>query len=498
MAAGFSVKDALNKNSKAGIDESPKARFRTKDISIFKMYRNDMNFYSVEQIEELAGDILMYGLKQNLELVYAPCEKGEYRIVAGERRWEALKFLVSKGYKEFEIATSKLTAPQDDDEEQVEIIIANAYRVKTITDMIEEETRLKASLERMKAAGKKIKGYDLQSGRLRDVIASMLHLSKTKVAQIEAVNNNLIPEWKEELKSERLTFSAAYELSGMSEDEQREALGKFMESGELTHKTIKDMKEAKAAGADMAAEPQVSESDTGENEEAAGFGGMNPPEEHPAAGEEYQTPHPEGITSLCYSCTEYETCNVKTGTCTKCDQYKNRAEAYKTDEQRYSEEQDAIDRETAKKLREKAQEEKMQNLPSDSQQSGQKVHQIRLGATFFDDVCSGKKSFELRKNDRGYKQGDILEMLEFADGKNTGRMVRVLVTYLLEDYTGLEDGYCIMATTLLNESGEPLDRADLKQICANIEANGDGYIEGGDEYIMIDKAVEMVKNGGID
>lgn len=498
MAAGFSVKDALNKNSKAGIDESPKARFRTKDISIFKMYRNDMNFYSVEQIEELAGDILMYGLKQNLELVYAPCEKGEYRIVAGERRWEALKLLVSKGYKEFEIATSKLTAPQDDDEEQVEIIIANAYRTKTVTDMIEEETRLKASLERMKAAGKKIKGYDLQSGRLRDVIASMLHLSKTKVAQIEAVNNNLIPEWKEELKSERLTFSAAYELSGMSEDEQREALGKFMESGELTHKTIKDMKEAKAAGAEKAAEPQASESDTAENEEAAGFGGMNPPEEHPAAGDDYQTPHPEGITSLCYSCTEYETCNVKTGTCTKCDQYKNRAEAYKTDEQRYSEEQDAIDRETAKKLREMAQEEKMQNLPSDSQQSGQKVHQIRLGATFFDDVCSGKKSFELRKNDRGYKQGDILEMLEFADGKNTGRMVRVLVTYLLEDYTGLEDGYCIMATTLLNENGEPLDRADLKQICANIEANGDGYIEGGDEYIMIDKAVEMVKSGGID
>lgn len=516
MAAGFSVKDALNKNSKAGIDESPKARFRTKDISIFKMYRNDMNFYSVEQIEELAGDILMYGLKQNLELVYAPCEKGEYRIVAGERRWEALKFLVSKGYKEFEIATSKLTTPQDDDEEQVEIIIANAYRVKTITDMIEEETRLKASLERMKAAGKKIKGYDLQSGRLRDVIASMLHMSKTKVAQIEAVNNNLIPEWKEELKSERLTFSAAYELSGMSVDEQREALGKFMESGELTHKDIKDMKEAKAAEAEKAqvegqinlddmqqsgedaAGQQVSESDTGENEEAAGFGGMNPPENDPAPGEEYQTPHPEGITSLCYSCTEYETCNVKTGACTKCDQYKNRAEAYKTDEQRYSEEQDAIDRETAKKLREKAQEEKMQNLPSDSQEAGQKVHQIRLGATFFDDVCSGKKSFELRKNDRGYKQGDILEMLEFADGKNTGRMVRVLVTYLLEDYTGLEDGYCIMATSLLNESGEPLDRADLKQICANIGANGDGYIEGGDEYIMIDKAVNMVKDRGVE
>ena len=437
MAAGFSVKDALNKNSKAGIDESPRARFRTKDISIFKMYRNDMNFYSVEQIEELAGDILMYGLKQNLELVYAPCDKGEYRIVAGERRWEALKYLVSKGYKEFELATSKLTTPQDNDEEQVEIIIANAYRTKTTSDMIEEETRLKASLESMKAAGKKIKGYDLQSGRLRDVISSMLHVSKTKIAQIEAVNNNLIPEWKEELKGERLTFSAAYELSGMTADEQREALGKFTETGELTHKDVKDMKAEKAAG------QQVSESDT-ETET-----GMNPPEVR--AGDDYETPHPEGITSICYSCTEYETCNVKTGTCTSCDQYKNRTEAYKTDEQRYSEEQDAIDRETKKKLREMEQEEKMQSLPSDTQETGQKVHQIRLAKPYFDDVANGIKTFELRKNDRGYKKGDILEMMEFADGKNTGRMVKVLVTYILEDYTGIEDGYCIMATKLMKD-----------------------------------------------
>ena len=436
MATGFSVMDALNKNSKAGVDESPRARFRTKDISIFKMYRNTMNFYSVKDIEELAGDILLSGLKQNLELVYAPCEKGEYRIVAGERRWEALKYLVSKGYKDFELATSKLTTPQDDDEEQVEIIIANAYRTKTISDMIEEETRLKASLERMKAAGKKIKGYDLQSGRLRDVISSMLHMSKTKIAQIEAVNNNLIPEWREELKKERLTFSAAYELSGMTEDEQREALGKFAETGELTHKEVKDMKEAKATG------QQVSESDTAENS-------MNPPEVR--AGDDYETPHPEGITSICYSCTEYETCNVKTGTCTSCDQYNNRAEAYKTDEQRYSEEQDAIDRETKKKLREMEQEEKMQSLPSDTQETGQKVHQIRLAKPYFDDVANGIKTFELRKNDRGYKKGDILEMMEFADGKNTGRMVKVLVTYILEDYTGIEDGYCIMATKLMKD-----------------------------------------------
>ena len=441
MAAGFSVKDALNKNSKAGIDESPRARFRTKDISIFKMYRNDMNFYSIEQIEELAGDILMYGLKQNLELVYAPCKKGEYRIVAGERRWEALKYLVSKGYKEFEIATSKLTTPQDDDEEQVEIIIANAYRVKTVSDMIEEETRLKASLERMKAAGKKVKGYDLQSGRLREVISSMLHMSKTKVAQIEAVNNNLIPEWKEELKGERLTFSAAYELSGMSEDEQREALGKFMESGELTHKTIKDMKEAKAVGADMAAGQQVSESDTAGQQDTEI--GMNPPEENPGAGEDYQTPHPEGITSICYSCTEYETCDVKSGTCTKCDQYKNRAEAYKTDEQRYSEEQDRIDKETAKKLREMEDDKKMQNLPSDE---SEKKKFIRMPVDGFERVANGEQQYIITKND-GFEKGQEITIGEFAEGKATGRTLEMFISYMDDDKSSsaLEDGYCVLS-----------------------------------------------------
>lgn len=473
MATGFSVIDVLNKNSKVGVDDqSPRARFRTKDISIFKMYRNDMNFYSIEDIEELAGEIMAFGLKQNLEVVYAPCEKGEYRIVAGERRWEALKLLVSKGHKEFEVTTTKLTAPQNDDEEQIEIIIANAYREKSIMDMIEEERRLKESLERLKAAGKKIKGYDLTTGRLREVIANMLKISKTKVAQIESVNNNLIPEFREEMKQERLTFSAAYELSGMTADEQREILGKYMELGELSYKDIKNIKEIKAAereaaqidgqlslidageqGDEEGNKIQVSDSDTNDSEDNENggikeFTGMNPPEED-KPGDDYSTPHPEGITSICYSCTEYETCNVKTGTCTSCDQYKNRGEENKTAEQRYSEEQDRIDKETAKKVREKEEEKKTESMenPDNSKQT----HQIRIAATFYEDVASGRKSFELRKNDRNYKDGDILEMMEFKEGKNTGREIKAIVTYLLEDYTGIEEGYCIMGIKVLDE-----------------------------------------------
>lgn len=447
MANSFTVMDMLNQNTKAGIDDSPKARFRTKDISIFKMYRNEMNFYKVADIEELAGDILMHGLKQNLELVYKPCKEGEYRIVSGERRWEALKSLAAKGYKEFEVATCKLTSPQDDDEEQVEIISANAYRTKRIADILEEEQRLKASLERMRAAGRQVKGYDLNSGRLRDVVASMMGVSRTKVAQIESVNNNLILEFKEELNKERLTFSAAYELSGMPEEKQRETYDSYQVAGGITHKAVKDMKKEKYEVAEA-----VSESDTKEyvpDEERHQSSAMQVPECRP--GDDYEDPHPESITSLCYSCKRYSECNVKTGTCKKCDQYINKAEAEKTEEQRYSEEQDRIDRETRKKLREMEDEEKMKHLPSDMQKRGKKLHQVKIASQFFMDVCIGRKTFELRKNDRDYEVGDLLEMFEYKDGKCTERAVRAWISYILENYKGLEDGYCILGINVTSE-----------------------------------------------
>lgn len=248
MATGFSVMDALNKNSKAGMDETtPKARFRTKDISVFKIYSNSENFYPQDGIEEKAGEILALGLLENLAVKYEPCELGEYKLISGERRWRALKLLCDKGYKEFEMVTCQIRTPANEHEEKIELIIANSNRVKSMSTLIREEQELKTELQFMKDNKIELRGYDLQSGRLRDVISDILKTSKTRIAQMEAVSNNLIPEFMEELNNERLTFSAAYELQSMSTEEQRAALETYMETGELSYKTIKDMKEQKEA-----------------------------------------------------------------------------------------------------------------------------------------------------------------------------------------------------------------------------------------------------------
>lgn len=435
MAAGWSVMDAINRNSKAAAEDRPKARFRTRDISVKKMYSNDKNFYSMEDIEELADLILAVGLIENMAVTYDPCEKGEYRIIAGERRWRALNVLLERGFAEFEVATCQILTPAEEHEETVQIIVANAYRTKNIKDQLEEAQKLKESLQYMKEHGLTLQGVKLDGKKIRDVVANIMKLSGTKVAQIDGINSNLIPEFVEQLKEGKLTFSAAYELSGMPKEDQEEML-KAHEEGESP--TWKEVREAKQAETEA-----VSESDTipgkmeyPEDEEESGQ------EEEPEQEEEWQQAHPESITSLCYSCQRYADCNVKTGTCEHCDQYINKAEAEKTDEQRYDEEQAAIDRETARKLREQEQEEKMNNLPSDSEE---KKEYIRLSQDTFEDVIAGRRPYLILKNDK-IRTGMIVSALEFTQGRATGRELALEIICMDDAGTSsaLEDGYCVV------------------------------------------------------
>lgn len=258
----WNAMDALNRNTQAAVtDERPKARFRVRDINIKKMYSNDANFYSMQDVEQLAQKIYAVGLLENLTVVHDPCDRGEYRIIAGERRWKALNLLVERGYKEFEIASCQVKTPVEEHEEMVQLIVANAYRNKTVKDILEEEQKLKETLQYMKKNKIPLQGYQLDSGRLRDVISDMLNLPATKIAQIESINKRLLPEFTEELKNGDLTFSAAYELSGLQEESQKVLLNQYKENG-LTFKEVKEVKrqqEEKAAAEQITGQMTINE-----------------------------------------------------------------------------------------------------------------------------------------------------------------------------------------------------------------------------------------------
>lgn len=80
------------------------------------------------------------------------------------------------------------------------------------------------------------------------------------------------------------------------------------------------------------------------------------------------------------------------------------------------------------------------------------IHQLKCEAKYFEEICSGQKTFEVRKNDRNFHVGDYLALNELisqpCDGedekKETGRSTLVHVHYLIDDPRYVKEGYVIM------------------------------------------------------
>ena len=71
------------------------------------------------------------------------------------------------------------------------------------------------------------------------------------------------------------------------------------------------------------------------------------------------------------------------------------------------------------------------------------THRLKILSEFYKPLIHGIKMFELRKNDRGFKVGDYLELSEITT-ITTGRVSRFKIVYILENFPGLEKGYCIL------------------------------------------------------
>lgn len=57
----------------------------------------------------------------------------------------------------------------------------------------------------------------------------------------------------------------------------------------------------------------------------------------------------------------------------------------------------------------------MGKLPSE-RGTEHKRHEVKIAASYYDDVASGKKRFELRKNDRGIKRATALRCWNLKTG----------------------------------------------------------------------------------
>lgn len=79
------------------------------------------------------------------------------------------------------------------------------------------------------------------------------------------------------------------------------------------------------------------------------------------------------------------------------------------------------------------------------------VHELKTWPESFQAISFGEKTFEIRKNDRDYKRGDILLLREWSQQHGySGQTIRARVTYLAHGTWGLPHDLCVMALGVYN------------------------------------------------
>lgn len=220
--AKFSLNDILNSQSLS----QKKPIFEIKHIPILKIRPSADNIYGMREIEELAANIEMLGLMHNLDVRDAD-ENGMYEIISGERRYQACKLLYESGNRDFEMIPCKVeSAAESKTISELKLLYANAA-ARELTDY--EKTYQAGRIRELLAQMKK-DGYEFR-GRMREIVAEMLHVSPAQVGRMEKIHKNLSPEFQEEYKAGKIGITQAYELSGQTKEQQAETFHDYRKEG---------------------------------------------------------------------------------------------------------------------------------------------------------------------------------------------------------------------------------------------------------------------------
>lgn len=77
------------------------------------------------------------------------------------------------------------------------------------------------------------------------------------------------------------------------------------------------------------------------------------------------------------------------------------------------------------------------------------THELKTWQSYFHSIADGRKTFELRRDDRDFRVGDRLWLreTEYATGVYTGRESHRVITHILrcEPDLGLMDGFAILS-----------------------------------------------------
>lgn len=192
-----------------GVSELGTGRQQIEYIRLDLIDEDPNNFYQLSGIEELAANIELCGLQQPIRVRPVPGETERYMIVSGHRRRKAVEMLAQDNLERWGevpcIVEDDVVSPAL---QQLRLIYANANtRTMTSSEISEQAVQVEKLLYQLKE-----EGYEFP-GRMRDHVAQAVGASKSKLARLKVIRENLAFAWQSSWKDGSLGESVAYALA---------------------------------------------------------------------------------------------------------------------------------------------------------------------------------------------------------------------------------------------------------------------------------------------
>ena len=186
-----------------------------------KLSGDGENFYSMEGIEALAQNIELVGLQQPLRVRPDPDDEGGYIVVSGHRRLTAIRTICKADEPErwrtvpCIVERGELSPAM----RELRLIYANSdTRRMSNADLSAQAERVEKLLYQLQEEGVEF------PGRMRDHVAEVCQISKSKLARLKVIREGLSKSEQIAKAWEKgeLPEATAYELAHMPEEQQDE------------------------------------------------------------------------------------------------------------------------------------------------------------------------------------------------------------------------------------------------------------------------------------
>lgn len=205
---------------KGAVSKSDTTDEQIEYIDIDLIDGDENNFYALSDVAALAANIETVGLQQPLRVRTSETDPLRVKIISGHRRKAALDCLVGTGNEKFRrVPVIREQVSGSAALQKLKLIFANSDTRKiSSADLSKQVKEVEDCLVQLKE-----EGYDFP-GRMRDHVAEVCKVSRTKLANLKVIREKLIPEAKEAWEKQNIVDDVALKLARLPEEWQQKII----------------------------------------------------------------------------------------------------------------------------------------------------------------------------------------------------------------------------------------------------------------------------------